>query len=54
MMSTRRTVKNTEALWRTLEQEQLMPRAVDLAYLSGLDMQELSRFERAWPGLPVG
>ena len=31
-----------------------MPRAVDLAYLSGLDMQELSRFERAWPGLPVG
>ncbi|HPD42290.1 MAG TPA: hypothetical protein PLD43_12120, partial [Anaerolineae bacterium] len=40
-----------EALWRALEQEHVAPRAVDLPRLSGLDAEELRRFERAWPGV---
>lgn len=52
-MTKRRTAKNTAALWRALEEEQVMPRAVDLPYLSGLDATELLRFGQAWPAMPV-
>ena len=46
-----RSVKSMEALWRALEQEHVAPRAVDLPHLSGLDAEELRRFERAWPAV---
>ncbi len=52
-MNTRQTVKNTETLWRALEQEHVAPRAVDLPNLSGLSAEELRRFERAWPEIQV-
>lgn len=52
-MHDRRTTMSKESLWRALEQEHVVPRAVDLAGLSGLSAEEVQRLERAWPGMQV-
>lgn len=52
-MNKRRTMMSKESLWQALEQEHVVPSAVDLPGLSGLSVEEVQRFERTWPQIQV-